>query len=208
MRLASASARGLWLCLACEQLNRAPGDGGAARCARCGAPVHARKPQSLSRSWAFLVAACLLYIPANLLPVMESGSLFLAQSDTILSGAIYLWTTGSWALAIIVFVASIVVPGAKIASLAFLLVTAQRRSPWRLDERARLYRVTAYIGRWSMVDIFVGALLVALVRFGPFASIEPGPGAIAFGAVVVLTMLASMSFDPRLTWDTVDTRHG
>lgn len=204
----SATRRGLWLCLTCEQLNRAPAGDASAQCARCGAAIHARKPASLARSWAYLIAACLLYIPANLLPVMESGSLFLAQSDTIMSGAIYLWKTGSWHLAVIVFVASIVVPGAKIASLALLLSAAQRGSTWRLDQRARLYRVTAYIGRWSMVDIFVGALLVALVQFGPFAAIEPGPGAIAFGAVVVLTMLASMSFDPRLTWDPVNARHG
>ena len=204
----TATARGLWLCLACEQLNRAPASAGEARCARCGAAIHARKPHSLSRGWAYLIAACLLYIPANLLPVMESGSLFLAQSDTIMSGAIYLWKTGSWALAAIVFVASIVVPGAKIGSLAYLLYTAQRGSTRGLGRRARLYRLTAYIGRWSMVDIFVGGLLVALVRFGPFASIEPGPGAIAFSAVVVLTMLASMSFDPRLTWDPVNMRHG
>ena len=195
-------------CHACGQLNRPAARHDAISCARCHSPLHWRKPYSLQRSWAFLVAAVLLYIPANMLPVMSSGSLFLSQSDTILSGAIYLWKTGSWVLAVIVFVASIVVPGAKILSLAYLLVGVQRRWTTGLQRRARLYRVTAYIGRWSMVDIFVGALLVSLVQFGPFASIGPGPGAIAFGAVVVLTMLASMSFDPRLTWDVVDGRHG
>lgn len=198
-----ATRHGLLLCETCFLLNRAAGHGHLA-CARCGAPVHPRKPQSISRSWAYLVAACLLYIPANTMPVLESGSLFGSQADTIMSGAVYLWTTGSWLLAVIVFVASIVVPGAKLASLTFLLWTAQRRSTWDPGQRARLYRATEYIGRWSMVDIYVGAMLVALVQLKPFASVLPGPGAIAFGAVVVLTMLSSASFDPRLTWDPVD----
>lgn len=205
---ASAARHGLLLCPSCELLNRAAHGGAACCCARCGAALHARKPDSIRRSWAYLIAATVLYLPANMLPVMESGSLFLAQSDTILSGVVYLWNTGSWPLAVIVFVASIVVPGAKLSSLAFLLWMAQRRSTWRPEQRARLYRATAYIGRWSMVDIYVGAVLVALVQFGAFGSVLPGPGAIAFGAVVVLTILASMSFDPRLTWDALDERDG
>jgi paraquat-inducible protein A len=200
--MTTAAANGLLICDTCELLNReAPGE---VACARCGAALHRRKPHSYSRSWAFLVAACLLYIPANTLPILESGSLFGSQSDTILSGAVFLWREGSWVIALIIFLASIVVPGAKLLSLSFLLITAQRRSTWRPDERTRLYRATHYIGRWSMVDIFVGGLLVALVQLRPFASVEPGPGAIAFGAVVVLTMLASMSFDPRFTWDALD----
>lgn len=203
---ATAAAAGLLRCDACAMLNRAPQAPGAAMapaCARCGAHLHPRKPESLARAWAFLVAAMVLYIPANLLPVLHTGTIFQRQTDTILSGVVHLWVTGSWALAAIVFVASIVVPGAKILSLAFLLACAQRRSTRRLGLRARLYRVTHTIGRWSMVDIFVGAVLVALVHFNVVASIEPGPGAVYFGAVVVLTMLASMSFDPRLTWDPV-----
>lgn len=202
----TAANHGLLICDVCELLNReAPGE---VACARCGAPLHTRKPKSLSRSWAFLIAACLLYIPANTMPIMESGSLFGSQSDTILSGAAYLWREGSWGIALIIFIASIVVPGAKLLSLASLLIFAQRRSTWLPDQRARLYRATHYIGRWSMVDIYVGGILVALVQLHPFASVEPGPGAIAFGAVVVLTMLATMSFDPRLTWDPVDAKHG
>lgn len=201
----TAANNGLLVCDVCQLLNRdAPGE---VACARCGAPLHTRKRYSVSRSWAFLIAACLLYIPANTLPIMESGSLFESQSDTILSGAVYLWIEGSWVIALIIFFASMVVPGAKLLTLAFLLIASQRRSTWRPDERARLYRATHYIGRWSMVDIFVGGMLVALVQLKPFASVEPGPGAIAFGAVVVLTMLASMSFDPRLTWDAADARH-
>jgi paraquat-inducible protein A len=203
--IACAAERGLLLCAACRQLNRAV-PGTDLECARCGAEVHARKPHSIARTWAFLIAACILYVPANLLPVMESGTPFLNQSDTIMSGVVYLWTTGSWMLATIVFVASIVIPGAKLASIAYLLVAAQRRSATRPDQRARLYRFTYYIGRWSMVDIYVGAVLVALVQFKAFGSIVPGPGAVYFGAVVVLTMLASHSFDPRLTWDRVRAR--
>ena len=200
---ATAMRNGLHLCEVCMQLNRAM-PGRACSCARCGSPLHARMPNSIARTWGYLAAASILYVPANLLPVLHTGSLFNQQTDTIMSGIIHLWVTGSWGLAVIVFIASIVVPFAKLVSLAYLTRTAQRRSAVRPQQRAVLFRATPYIGRWSMVDIYVGATLVALVHLGPFASIEPGPGAIAFGLVVVLTMLASASFDPRLTWDAVD----
>lgn len=196
----TAARHGLLLCPACAMLNGGQAPARLA-CARCGAHLHARKPDSVRRTWAFLLAAAILYIPANLLPVLHTGTVFESSTDTIMSGVIHLWTTGSYVLAAIVFVASIIVPGAKLTSMLVLLINAQRRSRWRPRLRARLYRATAYIGRWSMVDIFVGATLVALVQFNLVATILPGPGAIAFGAVVVLTMLASMSFDPRLTWD-------
>lgn len=201
---ATAASRGYLLCDGCFQLNHAASGIAAPACARCGTALHARKPASITRSWAYLIAAVILYVPANLLPVMESGGLYLAQSDTIWSGVVYLWTTGSWVLAAIVFTASILIPAAKLVSLAWLLAAAQRRSTRSPMRRARIYRATAYIGRWSMVDIFVGAVLVGLVQFKAFASIVPGPGAVFFGAVVVLTMLASASFDPRLTWDGLD----
>lgn len=203
---ATALAHGLYLCDVCELLNRDRAGEPRDRCARCGARVHPRRPSSLTRTWAYLIAAAILYVPANTLPVLHSGSLFGRQTDTILSGVAHLWVTGSWGLAVIVFVASIVVPLAKIGSLAFLAWAARRRSTWRPDQRARLYRATHHIGRWSMVDIYVGATLVALVQLGPFARIDPGPGAIFFGAVVILTMLATRSFDPRLTWDCVGER--
>jgi paraquat-inducible protein A len=205
---AAAVRHGFVLCESCSLLHRAPDGLAQPACARCGARLHARKPASLARTAAFLAAAAILYVPANVFPVMESGSLFLSQSDTILSGAVYLYRTGQWLLALIVFVASIVIPLAKIASLAYLSWTAHRRSTRRLEQRARLYRVTHWIGRWSMVDIYVGAVLVGLVQFKAFGSIVPGPGAVFFGAVVVLTMLASLSFDPRLMWDPVDEAHG
>ena len=201
---ATAAKRGLLVCAACGLLNRPCEAIEDAHCSRCEAPLHWRKPASIARTWAFLAAAAILYVPANVLPVIHSGSLFGSNSNTILGGVLYFWRTGSWALAIIVFVASIVVPATKIAVLALLLVTSQRRSLWRPAERTRLYRLTTYIGRWSMVDIYIGAISVALVQLRPFAAIEPGTGAIYFGAVVILTMLASESFDPRLIWDAVD----
>jgi paraquat-inducible protein A len=205
---ATATRSGLLLCGVCDLLNR--GQSAAARCccARCGAPLHVRKPNSIRRTWALLIAAAVLYIPANLLPVLHTGTVFNQQTDTIMSGVIHLWMTRSWGLALIVLVASIVVPLAKLLSLAYLAWMVQRRSLWGAAQRARLYRATHSMGRWSMVDIYVGAVLVSLVQLGPFASVEPGSGAIAFGAVVVLTMLAAMSFDPRLTWDALDERRG
>ena len=200
----TAASQGYLICHGCYRLNHAGPEIVEPACARCGTALHARFPASIARTWAYLAAAMILYVPANMLPVMESGSLFQSQSDTIWSGVVYLWTTGSWVLAAIVFTASIVIPAAKLFSLSWLLVAAQRRSTVNPLRRAKLYRATAYIGRWSMIDIFVGAVLVGLVQFGAFASIVPGPGAVFFGAVVVLTMLASASFDPRLTWDAVD----
>jgi len=202
--IATATAAGILRCEACAMLNRA--HSGDCACARCGAHLHFRKPDSIARTWALLLAAAVLYVPANMLPVLHTGTIFERQTDTIFSGVVHLWTTGSWVLAAIVFTASIVVPALKIVSLSFLLVMAQRRSRWSPGLRARLYRFTAYIGRWSMVDIFVGATLVALVQFNVVATIRPGPAAVYFGAVVVLTMLASMSFDPRLTWDAWNAR--
>lgn len=173
-------------------------------CLRCGAPLHSRKPDSIVRVWALLVSAMLLYIPANLLPIMHTDSLLGNESDTIMSGVVYFWTSGSYALAIIVFVASILVPMLKLVILSLLTFTAQRRSTWRPEQRTRLYHLVESIGRWSMLDIFVIALTVALVRFQSLAVITAGPGAVAFGSVVVLTMLASLQFDPRLIWDPID----
>lgn len=174
-------------------------------CARCGAVLHRRRPDSVGRTWAFLLAATILYIPANLLPVMYTHSLFGKEDDTIISGVVYFWTSGSPALAAIIFIASIVVPVLKLAALSLLALTAQRRSRWRPLQRTTLYRIVEFVGRWSMLDIFVITLTVALVRFQSLAVITAGPGAMAFCAVVVLTMLASMQFDPRLIWDPIDS---
>ena len=170
-------------------------------CPRCHVVLHARRPDAIRRAWAYLLAAACLYFPANLLPVLVTTRGFDSYSDTILSGVFALWRAGSWDLAIIVFTASIVVPLLKIGAMALLLLTTQRGSRWRMQERAQLYRILEFIGHWSMLDVFAVALLVTLVHFGPLAQVEPGAGIVAFGAVVVLTMLATMSFDPRLIWD-------
>jgi paraquat-inducible protein A len=174
-------------------------------CPRCGSTLHQRKPNSLRRTWALVLAASIFYIPANLLPITIVISFGKAQADTIMSGVIYFIGSGMWPIALVIFVASILVPILKLTILTFLLVTVQRRSTWRLKDRTRLFRITEAIGRWSMVDIFVVTILVALVNLGSVATIKAGPGAAFFAAVVVITMFASLSFDPRLIWDAKET---
>ena len=196
----SAASLGMLSCHTCSLVSRAPAAEGAF-CPRCGSAVHARKPGSIGRTWAFLIAAMALYVPANTLPIMYTSSLFGSSEDTIMSGILFLWDSGSYYLALIVFVASIVVPLAKMIALAALLASVQLGWQSRRAERARLYRLIESIGRWSMLDIFVVALLVALVQLTALAAVRAGPAAPAFGAVVVLTMAAAQSFDPRLIWD-------
>lgn len=170
-------------------------------CGRCGSALHARKPNSLNKTWAYLITACIMYLPANLLPVMTTSTLFGSKNDTILSGVIYFWVSGAYGLAAIVFIASFLLPLFKIAALLMLVVSAQRRSSWCRRERTWVYHLIEAIGRWSMLDVFVVALLAGLVRIQGLAEINAGVGIAAFGAVVVLTMLASLSFDPKLIWD-------
>jgi paraquat-inducible protein A len=196
------------VCHHCGQMSKPLLGDAHARCQRCGSRLHWRKPDSIARTWAYLIAAIVLYIPANLLPVMNTSSLFGAEKDTIMSGVVYLWTSGSWPLAILVFIASITVPMLKIIAMIFLVTTAQFRSNWQPEQRARIYRVVELVGRWSMLDIYVITVMVALVQFSALATITAGPGAIAFGAVVVLTMFSAMSFDPRLIWDPRRGDHG
>jgi paraquat-inducible protein A len=174
------------------------------RCPRCEQPLHARKPNSLARTWAFLITAVMVYVPANTLPIMNTRTLFDERQDTIISGVFALWAAGSWELAMVVFVASIVVPLVKIAALVVLLFSVHSRWPTGRRRRTRVFGIVEWIGQWSMLDVFVVVLMVALVQFSTLARIEPGPGAAAFGAVVVLTMLAAQSFDPRLIWDAAE----
>lgn len=195
----TAAELGLWPCPHCNAVWRHASAG--APCARCGTRLFRRKPQSLALAWAFLIAACILYLPANLLPVMITRTLFGVQQDTIMSGVVLFWVSGSYALAAVIFIASFLVPLFKLAALFLLLVTTQRRSRWRRGERATLYHVVEFVGRWSMLDVFVVSLLTGLVQVRGLAQITAGLGIAAFGAVVVLTMLASLSFDPRLIWD-------
>ncbi|WP_321573470.1 paraquat-inducible protein A [Geminicoccus flavidas] len=170
-------------------------------CPRCQGALHPRKPDSLARTWALLIAAAILYIPANVMPVMTVTSLGRGEPDTILSGVKAMIALGMWPVAILVLFASIVVPCLKLIGLVYLLLSVQCGSTRRRRDRTILYRVIEGVGRWSMVDIFMISILVALVELGEVATIQPGQGAVAFAGVVVLTMLASASFDPRLIWN-------
>lgn len=197
----SAASQRLWNCECCGLVSQArERSDETPRCPRCLYALHERKPYSVQRTWAYLVAAILLYVPANVLPVMGTASVLGKFEHTILGGIVELWHAGSWELAVIVFIASIAVPILKMAALALLAFTAQRGSRWRQLERARLYRLLETVGHWSMLDVFVVVILVGMVRFGAFASVRPEAGLLAFGAVVIATMLASSSFDPRLIW--------
>lgn len=185
-------------CTTCGMLG-SPASG--PNCNRCGTHLHFRKPNSIQRTWVYLIAAYALYLPANLLPITITRSIFGTQQDTILSGVAYLWRSGSWAIALVVFVASIVVPLLKLFSMTLLVVSVQRRWSWEPLRRAKLYRFLKFIGRWSMLDVYVVTILVALVKAESLATISPGSGVLAFAAVVILSMLATMAFEPRLIWD-------
>ena len=190
-------------CRVCARVNHAPE---GAHCSRCAAVLHHRKPNSIANTWAFLVASAILYIPANLFPVLIVTRLGAPSGSTIVGGAQELLEAGMWPLALLVFVASLMVPMLKLLSLAIMLCTTHRGSAWRLEDRTRLFRIVEFIGRWSMIDIFMAGTLVALVQAGVIATIEPGLGAICFGSVVVLTMVAAACFDPRLMWDAAGER--
>jgi paraquat-inducible protein A len=200
----SAASLGLAGCHDCGLVSRLAGHEGT--CPRCGSALHLRKPDSLGRAWALVIASYILYIPANVLPIMETSSLFGAQSDTILSGVVFLWHSGSWDLALIVFVASVVVPLSKLFALTWLLLAVRRRPVTQPLQKTRLYRLIELVGKWSMLDIYVVALLATVVKFHSLANITAAPGAVAFGAVVILTMLAAQAFDPRLIWDAAERR--
>ncbi len=170
-------------------------------CPRCGARLEERKPNSIARTRALLIAAAMLYIPANTLPVLAFVSLGSGSPHTILGGARELLNAGLWPLALLVFLASIAVPCLKILGLTILLVTTGRAAAWQLRQRTVLFRIVGTIGRWSMIDIFMESVLIGLVQFGAVVTIGPGFGAVAFAGVVILTMFAAESFDPRLMWD-------
>ncbi len=188
--------------LSCETCGLvAPVAKGHSACPRCGASRHRRKPDSATRAWALVITALVLYLPANIFPVMTVISFGKGESDTILSGVKSLFLAGMWPLALLVFFASITVPVLKIMGLMFLLITTRRGSRWRLRDRTLLYRIVESVGRWSMIDIFMLSILAGLVQLGSIATIKPGVGAISFAAVVVITMFAAAAFDPRLMWD-------
>jgi len=203
---ATARQLGLLNCHDCHLLVEAPQGEGHEHgcCPRCGAALHLRKPNSLARTWALVCAATILYIPANVLPMTVTSALGTTQADTIMSGVIYFIHSGSWEIAAVIFIASIFVPLAKLLILVTLLTTVQFRSTWRPKDRTALYRLTEMVGRWSMLDVYVVTILVALVKLGAVATIEAGPAAVYFAAVVVITMIAAESFDPRLIWDALE----
>jgi paraquat-inducible protein A len=192
-------------CHTCGLVSRPP-DAGHAHCPRCGSSLHVRKPNSLARTWALSIAALVLYLPANIYPVLTFVQFGAGQPSTILGGVEELLDGGMWPLAALVFFASIAVPMLKLLGLGILLISTHRRATTRLRDRTVLYRIVEQVGRWSMIDVFMISILVALVQFGALVSINPGVGAIAFAGVVILTMFAAESFDPRLMWDAAHER--
>jgi len=204
----SAMQHGLQSCETCGLLSRpAPGDEDS-RCPRCDELLAFRKHQSVQRTWAYLIAAAICYIPANVLPVLTTTTATGTETDTIMQGVVLLWTPKGWPLSVIVLVASIIIPSVKILALGYLLFTAQRGATIEdnNEQHVRLYRAIEFIGRWSMVDVFVDTFTAALIQLQPLMSVEPGPGLFFFAAVVVLTMLAVESFDPRLIWDATSSK--
>ncbi len=195
-----AAARGLAVCHVCGLASPVS----AGQCPRCRAGIHLRNRESLQRTWAFTIASVLLYFPANLLPILRVESIAGPQSSTIISGVIQFWHEEDYPVAIIIFVASVMIPILKIIAIVCLCLAAG--AGWRPRGMTRLYRVTEFVGRWSMVDVFVVAILVGVVQLGSTISIHPGAGAVSFAAVVVLTMFAAMSFDRRLIWDAAAAR--
>ena len=202
----SAMQHGLQSCDGCGLLSRPPPGETDGRCPRCGEELAFRKRASVQRTWAYLIAAAVCYVPANLLPVLTTVTASGRESDTILQGVVLLWSPTGWPLSLIVLVASIMIPSAKILALAYLLISVQRGSVENNEQRVRLYRMVEFIGRWSMVDVFVDTFTAALVQLQPLMSVEPAAGLFFFAAVVVLTMLAVESFDPRLIWDAASAR--
>jgi len=196
-------------CHTCHLLCRSHSNGiHGLTCPRCGTPLHRRKLNSIKRTWALILAAAIFYVPANVLPITIVTSLGKKQADTIISGVMYFISSGMWPIALVIFVASVFVPLVKLLALSYLSFSVQRKSRWRPVDRTKIYRMTEIVGRWSMVDVYVVTILVAMVNLGALASIEAGPAAVYFCAVVITTMFAAMSFDPRLIWDQMEDKNG
>ncbi|MEH6577977.1 MAG: paraquat-inducible protein A [Amphritea sp.] len=201
----SARNAGYLLCIECNKLHDIQHEG--YHCDRCGAALHSRRPRAITQSWACLIASVLLLLPANMLPIMTFKSFGKGDPSTIISGIIDLMEHDMLFIALIVLIASIVVPALKIIGLTILLLTVQFGWSTNLRQKTIMFRLVEWIGRWSMLDIFVIGILVALVQLGSIASIEGNQGATAFAAVVLLTMFSAISFDTRLIWDNDFYRH-
>ena len=207
----SAAQAGMVSCTTCRLLSRPAHVAQPGYCPRCGARLVWRRPDSIQYTWALVIAGAICYIPANVLPVLSTTALGSTESDTIIGGVIFLYGSGSWPLALIVLIASVMIPLGKLVALGYLLITVQRGSIANSHDRTRIYELVEFVGRWSMLDVFVDAFVVALVQLQPLMSVQPGLGVAFFMAVVVLTMLAAQSFDPRLIWDAGEdwqVRHG
>jgi paraquat-inducible protein A len=196
------AGQGLASCHICEKVSPISD----VRCRRCGSHLHFRKPDSINRTIALMMAAVVLYVPANLLPILTIRELGIAREKTIMSGLVEFWQMGSYPIAIVIFTASIMIPLLKIFSLLWLCCAAKGLIPCSARVMGKVYWITELMGRWSMVDIFVVAILVAMVQLGNYMTVTPGPGALAFAGVVILTMFAAMSFDPKLLWDRLDQK--
>ena len=196
----TAMAIGLVGCTECGMVSELP-RGPRAPCPRCGTRLRSRRPDAVARAMALATAAAVCYIPANILPVLITTTPDATEADTIVDGVLLLYRSGSWVLALIVLVASVMIPIGKIAVLGTLCFIAQSRTHVDLRECTRLFRMVEFIGRWSMLDVFVDAFVVALVQMPPLMSVRPGPGVPFFAATAVLTMLAAIAFDSRLVWD-------
>lgn len=196
-----ATAQGLAGCHTCGKVSPVA----MGRCPRCDTPLHLRKPDSVNRTMAFMLAAAALYVPANFLPMMTMVELGDVSENTIVGGIIYFWKAGAYPIALVILTASIIIPLLKIVALSWLCLAASGKLHPSPAVLGRIYWLTELLGRWSMIDIFVVGILVALVQIGNYMTVTPGPGALAFAGVVVLTMFAAMSFDPRLLWDRFET---
>jgi paraquat-inducible protein A len=197
----TAREAGLVSCATCGLVSRPASRSEPGYCPRCGYKLLLRRHRTIQYTWALIIAAAICYIPANVLPVMTRITLLWTTEDTIIDGILALYLEGSWHLALIVLIASIVIPMAKLIALAYLLLMVQFHAIGSNIDRTRLYRLIDFVGRWSMLDVFVVTFAVALVQLQPFILAKPLPGVIFFAAVVVLTMLAAKTFDPRLIWD-------
>ncbi len=202
----TAMEHGLQTCHGCGLLSRPTPGAEENFCPRCDEELVFRKPKSLERTLAYLIAAAVCYVPANLLPVMTTTTAGGSESDTIMQGVVLLWSPTGWPLSLIVLFASIMIPSAKILALLYLVISVKRGSIKNNAQRVQLYRMVEIIGRWSMVDVFVDTFTVSLIQLQPLMAVTPGPGLFFFAAVVVLTMLAVESFDPRLIWDSANAK--
>jgi paraquat-inducible protein A len=201
-RLTALTAReaGLVACRRCARVWPM----GTPRCARCGSRLQSRDPRSLSRVWAWWAAGVMAYFPANLWPMLETRTLWQSEDATIIGGAVELWQTGNMGIAVVILVASVGIPLGKFFVIAFLALSARRGSRMAAGTRMRLYEIVEYIGRWSMIDVFVVAILASLVQLNVVASIDPGPASLAFALSVIFTMLSAQAFDPRMIWDGIE----